>query len=155
MTAKTANVASEKFDAALPGVPDVLGHEFARTTWCVTVEIGTKVEHLTDARFWTQIAHMFRLGDHVEVMPQDGSSLSFLIVRNIDRNLVKMGLIQHVDFEDAAIPTQDIGDYEIKWRGRAGFGVLRKSDLALLRTGFQTRNEAIAWAVEQERSFAA
>lgn len=152
----TTETESKKIEFSAPSKPDILGHEFARNVWCLTVALGTKAEHLKDSRFWVNLAAMLKIGDHLEVMPQDGAWYAHLIIRNIDRTQVKTGLITFVEFEDAAVPSQDIGDFEIKWRGpKLRFGVIRKSDQAVLRENFQTKTEAVVWAAEQAHSFAA
>ena len=148
MTAKT------EFTPLSPA--DILGHEFARNVWCVTVDNTVSVETLSDPRFWVSTSNFFKIGDHIEAMPEDGSWWAHLIVRNVERSSIKTGLINHTHFEDAAVPSESFGDFEVKWRGpKARFGVIRKMDGNCLHAGFMTKTEAMGWAMEHARAFAA
>lgn len=146
--------ADRKVNPIIPA--DMTAGEHARNVWCCTCENAVRPGDLANPSFYANVASKLRIGDHLEIMPQDGSWWVHLIVRNVERGTAKVGLIQAIDFEDAAIKTEDLGDVEIKWRGpKLRFGVVRKSDDHVLQENLPTKQAAMTWAMEHERNFAA
>ena len=146
--------APRRFPVLLP--QNILGGEFARNVWTITADNAVTRADLADPKLYESIADKVRLGDQLEIMPEDGSWFAWLVVRNKERATVKTGLLMYKDFEDAAVPSETIGALEVRWRGpRVRFGVVRKSDGAVLKENLMTRSDALAWAIEHERSFAA
>lgn len=134
---------------------NIQGGEFIRNIWAVSVPNETERDDLENPKFWEPIAGKVRIGDHLEVMPEDGAWYALLIVRNKEGATIKTGGLLYREFDDAAIPSAKIGaDLIVKWRGPVRkFGVVRDSDGAVLKENFTTKGEAFAWASEHDRAF--
>ena len=142
--------------------------EYHRNVWSVTPEAFTPLSVVLAPGFFTHVAAQFRVGDRVEVSPEDGVWYAELLVRSVSKLDAKFGVLLYRDFDesqpilvpdtDEAAPLLDddvitappepkwTGDYAVKWAGpKAKFRVMRPSDRSVLQDGFDTEADAKAW----------
>lgn len=116
--------------------------EFTRTVWAATPEPGTTLADLQAAEYWAHVSKNFKPGDQIEIFPPGGEWFATLYVRSVAANAVQVFTLNHVVFGGAK---QVEEGFDIKHRGGAGWGVVRKSDRAVLVEKLETRQEAEAW----------
>ncbi len=127
---------------------------YRRNVWHVTPEEGTPYEDLFKSLYWTHNQRFLRPGDCIEVHAEDGSYFARLYVRaNVDGEIV-VAEIDKTEFKDA-VPDTGVR-HSVEWKGpHRKFGVVRTSDRSVIRDGFQTRDEAMLYLVDLERTVAA
>lgn len=109
-------------------------------------EFGVTIGDVLRPDYWAHVAPQLRVGHEIRVMAGDGSWWALLLVRAVGRT---EAVVQDLIYKElGAAPDQDVAesDFEIAWRGPARkFGVLRKSDKAVVRDEFAVREQAEAW----------
>jgi len=129
--------------------------EYNRTVYQVVPEDGTAFDEVKEASFWTHVAGKLRIGDRLEVMPEDGTYFAELIVRATNRQGAQIGVLRKVDL-DPVVTESVLTDYTVDWRGpHHKFGVIRIRDKTIVEKGFDTKEQATAWLATNARSLAA
>lgn len=104
--------------------------------------------------YWSHVAFQLRPGYRIEVFAEDGSYWAMLIVRAAGKVDAVVAVLDHKTLVAEADKTPD--GYDIKWRGpKAKFGILRRSDSALVQDGFALREDAENWLTSNLMSRAA
>jgi hypothetical protein len=126
-------------DAPYPA--NIQRQDYARDVWVLTAANIIRPADLENKEFWINLVDL-KTGDRIEVMPEDGSWFSEVMVRRVVGREIKIGVINHVKFDDAVVPSESVGEYEIKWLGKVKrFGIMNP-DNTVFRDGFQTRSDA-------------
>ncbi len=136
----------------------IKGAEYERTVWVVTVEKGTKLEHMQNPSFWSHVSNKLRPWDHIEVRSDDGTIYAEFLVLACDRTWAK---VHKLRFE--SLTTSDVSqtqaameEFELEHRGpHLKWGVIRKSDRAVLKENLQTKGEARTWLEEYRKTVSA
>jgi hypothetical protein len=130
--------------------------EGAFTTHAVTPYAGTTFKDLFDPAYWKHAARRFSPNDEIRAVPEDGSWYARLYVSYASINEV---YVQELEYKqlDATDPSQtETEEYEAKWIAPpVRFGVIRKSDKEVIKSGFITREKAAEWMRENLRKKAA
>lgn len=130
--------------------------EFAVTAYFHQPAAGVAPEAVIDPEYWAHVASTLRPGNRVEIFAEDGSWWGMLIVRAAGAtdavvqwlDLVSLGKEQNDAVVNAA--------YEVKWRGpKALWGVVRRSDSAVLQDKFPVRERAEEWLADHMKAMAA
>lgn len=131
-------LATNRFDLSINGIR----HNVFRCR----PELKTPIAALLEQGFWAHVSAKLRMGDIIEVLPEDCSYFAKLLVRDAGKLYAKVAVIEHVELNKADEDIQVAG-YEIKWRGPTHkFGVIRGKDV--LKDGFVDKAEAKAWIDE-------
>lgn len=110
-------------------------------------ELKTPPSAMLDQGYWAHVSVKMRMGDIVEVLPEDCSYFSRLLVLDAGKLYAKVAVIEHVEINKADDEIEDVSGYEIKWRGpSARYGVIRGKDV--LKDGFVSKLEAKTWIDE-------
>lgn len=139
---------SDKQDAKTPHLraKDFKGAEFDFPQYKATLPIGTPIEALKDPAYWANVAQMMNVPGMIHAMPVDGSYYARLMVRSKGPNWAHVALVEHVKFESAESVVNKAKGFDIAWgTGKSKFKVLRLADKAVMKEGFQTREEAAEW----------
>ena len=129
--------------------------EFAVTTYFHAAAVGVSPDQVTEPDYWAHVASTLRPGNRIEVLAEDGMWWGMLLVRAAGAtdasvqwlNLVALGK------ETADL---DTSPYDVKWRGpKALWGVVRKSDGAVLQDKFPVRETAEEWLLGHMKAMAA
>lgn len=137
------------------------GAEATRNVWCVTPEADTPPEALLDPRYWSHysLAHGVRISimDRLECFSEDGSWFVELMVRNVFRGGINVVELRRVKFDGTNDHTaENLGDFLVKWSGPIlKFTVERKSDKRRMSDGHISREKALEWLRDAQRSWAA
>lgn len=111
----------------------------------VTPELDTPLDATLVPGYWAHVSAMLRIGDRIEVLAEDGSYFSELLVRDVGNLYAKVSVLSHTKFEQEVVEVPE--GYDVKWRGpSAKYGVLRGKDV--LKDGFVGKAEANAWLTD-------
>lgn len=133
------------------------GAEFAFNTWRLTVPSETTLEDLKRAAFYAHIARQLRMGDLIQVMPDNRSYFVELLVVDTASQYAKVAVLRDVKLEalqastTAAFPGYSVeyaGDHE-RWR------VIRESDRKQLKSGLASQTDAFTWLTNHLKAMAA
>jgi hypothetical protein len=129
--------------------------EAVRNVWFAVLEEGTKFEEILDPAYWAHNAAKLRIGDRIEVAPDDGSFFAELIVRAQGNQFAKVALLRKVDLEPTT-ETSALDGFEVQWKGQQRkHCVVRLRDKQVVSEGFDTKTAAFAWLGQNAKSLAA
>jgi len=134
--------------------------EHVRQVYHVTVPEGHTFEELLAPEAWAHVSSKLRPGDHIEVVPEDGSYVATLFVVTCDKLWARVHVLSMDDLTvaraDAAQLARAVADFEAIWKGPVKkFCIVRKSDGGLLHEGVQTKVEAERWLADHVKTIAA
>lgn len=126
--------------------------DYQRNIWTSTPDAGVPLEDVLKPEFWSHIARKLRIGDRIEIVPEDTAYFAELYVADVGMNRVTMKVLRNVPFNgEGSEDTDNLkgddndSDYYIKWRGNnKRFCIMRKSDDVTMKEGIQTKEEARA-----------
>ena len=134
--------------------------EYQRQEWVVTPERGTSIEEMKNPLYWSNVARALRPADKIIVRFFDFEEYAELLVRTVEPYAASVVVINHLKFGSNAADA--IGadlkapeGYEVKFRGRAGWCVLRLTDNQIVHEGERNRANAVMWAEQYVRKLAA
>lgn len=117
--------------------------QHARLTYRLTLDAGQTYESLFKPSTWGHVAREIPKGTIIEAVAHDGAWFAQLYVRASSDLDVVVGAISKTEFGD--LPSRSADEYEVKFRGRAKWSVMRVADKALMIEGLDTRELAEAW----------
>lgn len=125
--------------------------EFARQVHRVTPVEGTKLEELREPEYWSHVAGKMHQHDRIEVLPQGGAFFAELLVISCSKVHVKVAVLNYVGLSAPAkakekeAPTADeVFDLQFKGPQRK-WSIIRKSDKAVVKENFESKDDAAAW----------
>lgn len=130
--------------------------EFAIKQWYVTPT--EPFDALMDPSFWgkADAAKDMRPGDRIEVLAEDGSYWGMLLVRSASRSSAVVVPLDFKQLTAEAPPSAEFSGFEVKWAGpQRKFRAMRIEDKAVLRDGFDTKEQGETWLRNYMRSIAA
>ena len=126
--------------------------EFARMLWVATPEEGVTVDMLLRPDYWSFVAHQLRPWNRIEVRDAGFGWVAELIVLDSGHNWAKVEIVSFYDFEKRSqaqeIAEPETDEFEIKWRGRAGWSIKRIADgeiMADAAAGIASKADAVIW----------
>lgn len=135
--------------------------EFARLTIVHNPERGTAIQELLHPEYWANVARDLRVNQAIAVISPDGEWEVELRVLAVGPFTAKVA-IWHMQEWGKAKPQQDTGPaiqipdgYDVRYRGRAGWSVVRQSDGNILKDGLSSKGEAAGWLDVHLKTFAA
>lgn len=122
----------------------------------VLVEAGTDRATIFEPTFWAHVAAKLRPLDRLEIMDDEGSWLTMLIVRAVGRQEAVVTELWSANLSGAAAATHVSVEFEAKWRGhKYKWSAVRLSDKAVMREDMETREEAEAYIRSHLKALAA
>mgnify|MGYP003335016916 FL=1 len=131
--------------------------EYERQDWVANIEFGVTLDEIQVPGFWAHMAAYLRPYDHIEARADDGTWVAYLIVTGCDRTWARVVLDRVVKLTTKDVSETQTGPaHKVEWKGPQNkFTVIRVADLEAIRTGFPTKEEAIQWMREHERTIGA
>lgn len=132
--------------------------EFTREVKTVTAEAGIEPRDLERQDYWAHVGQNLKPWTRIEVKADDGTWFADCIVLAAGRNWANVKVLQAFDLTSADVDRTRASQveeylglpYEVRYRGEHElWGVLRKSDNAIMHTGAQTKGEADTWLRER------
>lgn len=126
--------------------------EFDRHEWVANAELGVTVEDIQDPGYWSHMAAQLKPYDHIEVRSEDGTWIAFLIVMGCDRTWAKVAIDRVLKLTTKDVSMSQAQRHSTVWKGpQHRFAVIRTSDSEIVKSGFQTKQEADSWTLEHEK----
>jgi hypothetical protein len=124
----------------------------AYTVHALTPYAGTTLEDLLDPLYWKLTARRFVPGDELRVVPEDGAWYAHLFVTFASISEVFVQELFYKKLVNVDESQIDTGEYEAKWIAPpVRFGVRRKSDQEVIKSGFATLDKAVEWMHQNVR----
>lgn len=124
-------------------------------THCIVVEAGVPFEAMSEPSYWSNIASRLRPGDEIKVRTDDGAYAATLYVKDVSHQAARVIPVWHVSLSEVAALPANV-DYEVEWAGpHHKFRIIRKSDRAVIQTGFDNKEAAYAAAAGHAKQMAA
>ena len=121
--------------------------DYCRTIWQANIAHGVDFKSILEPGFWAGVASKFRVGDRIEVWPEDASYLSELLVMEVQTAAIRVRVLSFVSLVDLEIP--DDAQFEVAWKGpHAKWSVIRRADKAIIYRELPSRDAAVAKLTE-------
>lgn len=117
---------------------------YARNEFHVTTGAGSTIDELLNPLVWAHVANQMKKFDLVEVVCEDGSYYAELLVTKAKGPEIALAILRHVNLAETDTSSADLGDYEVKFRGKAKWSIVRKNDKVVIKDGFDSKDAAAA-----------
>lgn len=112
-------------------------------------EDGTTLDEMLKPEYWAHVARDMKPWQRIEVRAADKSWMAELVVLVVKPFAVKVVVLDKFEFEAksvAAAANIDVPEgYELKYRGKAGWSVIRLSDNEILQEKEASKAAASIW----------
>lgn len=128
--------------------------QFVRNLWVVTVEQGTTREDLLDPAFWSLVSTQFRPYDRIEARCDTGTFFAEYLILSCSRTYAKVKELSWISLvtQDVEMTQENQEEFEYRYRGpHAKHGIIRKSDNAVMKDGFDSKEQALDWLVNHKK----
>lgn len=126
-----------------------------RNRWAISPEEGSTVDDVMRPEATAHIAAQLKRWDIIEVRPDDESFYAELLVKDAGPNWASFWLIQHVELAPKVDAAEADEPFVVGWGGpHQKHRVTRKADNEVLKSGFPSKAEARAWAIEHTKAMA-
>ena len=128
-----------------------------RNLWIVTTDLGVTKDDFTRPGYWSLVAWKFRIYDRLEIRSGDGEFFAEYLIIDCDKNFAKIHELSWVDLksDNAAMDEACGTEFEYRLRGPRGHSVIRLSDSAVMVEELSSKDQAIAWIIDNKRSISA
>lgn len=122
--------------------------EYVRTVWCLTAEHGAVLADVIKPESWAHVSKQFKVGDHIEVVPESGEWFAELYVRSVADNDIKVAVLREVALTAPVAATTDNEEFDISYSKSDKWRVVRKADKTQVASGMSSKTECEAWVAE-------
>lgn len=104
--------------------------EYTRTEYRVVPAEGVTFEEVLQPSYWTHVAHLLKVGDHIEVFPDTQEYWAELLVIGVERLAVDVQTITKMDVRTGQLPENPAtSNFEVVWKGpQHKWCVIRKGE---------------------------
>lgn len=135
-------------------VPNRLkGAEFARNAHRATPEGSTQLKDVLDPAYWSHVAAKFAVYDIIEVIPDGGAWYAQLLITACSKQHAKVSVLNMTKLRETPVvePKGEAPKFVVEFKGpQRKWSVIRTSDKAYVKEGFDSKEDAAAWLVENE-----
>ena len=112
----------------------------------VTPASGTDPEELMKPVYWSHVARRIRPMSFIFAVPRDGLWFAWYLVLYADDHQVKLKKLMFEPLESLKESDIDSDPYQVAWISPpVKWGIRRKLDKEVVKDGFQTKDQAVAW----------
>lgn len=137
--------------------------EFASTTYRIHPEDGTTLDDVLRPEYWAHVGEILRPFDKIEVVFDDGTRFTELLVLDTKRLYAKVAVLVDADLTagkkeaaDDAKAAVEKPDYTVEYKGSiAKWSVIRASDNERVKDGMASRDEAEQYLKDYLKALAA
>lgn len=126
-----------------------------RHVWIANIEFGRTINEILDPSYWALMAYRMTIYDQIEARAEDGAWIAYLIVTGVDRTWARVAVdrVLTLTTSDVAATQAAMQKHKVEWKGpQYKYAVIRLSDDAKVKDGFQNKEDAGAWMREHERT---
>lgn len=117
--------------------------EFKRNAWRAFPEEGTPYERVLRESYWAHRAKDFKVGDKIEVLPDEMHYYAELLVMAAGATWLKVAELCKIELRPADLAGTK-PEYNVAWRGpHRKFALVRVADGAIVKDGFENEREAL------------
>lgn len=132
--------------------------DYIRQLLRVTPEAGTTIEEVLKPDYWVHVAPKAKLGDVLEIFPEDGSWFVQAVVVSCSNVHLKLHVLNKVVINEVKAESKkdDKKDepFRVEFKGpQRKWSVIRK-DGVYIKEGFEDRRGAEAWLAENQKDIA-
>lgn len=121
----------------------------------ICVPAGVTIEDVLQPAFWANVARKLKPFNTIEVHWDDAGQFAEVYCVSAGRNWASVSLLRHVKLDRAVLP-QQASQYQITFNGPVDrFRIMRLTDNAVIRAGFQSELEARQWLEQYLRNLSA
>lgn len=139
-----------------PGQQHLNQIDYCSTRFDARIPIGVTAKDLLSPDFWAHHAQELKPRDEIRAWSEDGSWIAYYLVLDNSRTWAKLQLLQEYSLSQAMGSSEELAKFmeshEIKYRGAAGWSVIRKADGAVLQERMTDKNTAIVWLEQNART---
>lgn len=117
---------------------------YARNEHHVMTAAGSAIEELLEPAVWVHVANLMKKFDVIEAVCEDGSYFVELLVVSAKGADVKLALLRHVVLSETLATVASDNAYEVKFRGRKRWSIIRTADKVIVKEDIETQQEAAA-----------
>jgi hypothetical protein len=126
--------------------------EYDRQDWVANIEADVTVDEILVPEFWAHMAAQLKPYDHIEARAEKGEWVADLVVLGCDRTWAKVALKAKYNLTTKDVSLSHAQKHTVEWKGpQHRWGVIRTSDSAMVKSGFQEKGEAALWMKEHEQ----
>lgn len=133
----------------------LVASEFARTTYTMELPKGHTLEDALKPEYWVHVAMQLKLGDHIEILAHDMSFYAEAIVIGLTSKAAKLHCYLQSDVTANTEDMVEDDDFDVKFRGRAKWSVVRKSDNAVIKEHLDSKEDAYRELSDHKKALAA
>ena len=128
---------------------DISLTESLQIFYTVTPPTGTTREDMLKPIFWSHVARRLRPLAEIRAIPKDGKWYGVYLVLYSDHLQAKLKELSFHNLEAIEEPDITSDPYIVEWISPpVKYGVRRKADKHVVKDGFPTKEQAIAWKAQ-------
>src|SRR3990167_6885087 len=117
--------------------------------YTATPPVGTTREDMLNPIFWSHVARKLKSLTEIRAMPKDGLWYGVYLVLYADQQQAKLKELSFHSLEVLEEPGTAADPYTVEWISPpVRYGIRRKADKHVMKDGFQTKDQAIAWKMQ-------
>ena len=139
---------------ALALMPERFGvAEYKRNDFVANVESHVTKQDLLEPGFWAHVSGEMQPFDQIQVRPDDGSWVAYLIVLFAERNYARVIMDRFIEVQmNTQAPRTSI-KYMVDYKGtQKKWSVIRTADAAIVHEGEASRENAENWMRNHEKA---
>lgn len=126
--------------------------EHTRQVHRIKPEAGTVLKEMLVPEYWAHVAAKFHVGDKLEIFVEGGAWYAEALITSCSRIHAKLLVLQYEQIDEAPVSKETKKEpFYHAYRGTtAKHSVLRTSDKAVVKEGFESRDEAVEWLAKHQ-----
>lgn len=134
--------------------------EFVRGTYAHESAAGVSKDELIKPDYWAHVARQVPAGSIIQVVPEDQAFFAEYYVVAATSNSLTLKQIRYIKLEAVAdeseVAEEDSHFCKVKWGSPTSkYQIIRKSDLAVVKSGIPTKEQAFADRRDYEQALLA
>jgi hypothetical protein len=119
----------------------------------VNAQVGTTRENILKEDYWAHVAQKYSKGDMLFVRADDNAWVAQYYITDCARTWVKVFELNWWDLKTVEMPLGLREDFVYHWFGNQDqCGVVRKSDGAAMIKGLKSKEQALEWIVNHNKT---
>ena len=115
----------------------------------VTPQVGTTREDMLKPIFWSHVARRLKPMAEIRALPKDGNWYGVYLVTYSDNIQAQLKELAYYPLENSVEPLADSDPFYVEWISPpVKYGIRRKADKAIVKDGFASKDQALAWKRE-------
>lgn len=131
------------------------GADYVRQLMRATPEVGTPIEEVLKPEYWAHVAQKAKVGDIIEILPEDGAWFVQALVVACSKIHLKLHVISKTVINEAKAEKKDDKKdepFRIEFKGpQRKWAIIRSKDATYVKDGFDDRAAADKWLEDNQK----